>query len=66
MKKVIALIEWKDTKDVEEVVISLTTDRVEGSEEDNRTFFYCNGLEELEQLTRENNGEDFVVVSYLT
>lgn len=55
-------IRWKDDNTTQCVNIKTSTDYVEGSDEDNEIFFYCNGMEELKSLMKEDNGEDFVVV----
>lgn len=52
-------IKWHDTKEEQDVLISLTK---EVKENDNDIFFYCNGTGEFWSLTEEDNGEDFTIV----
>lgn len=58
-------IRWKDDNTTQCVNIKTSTDYVEGSDEDNEIFFYCDGKEELNRLMQEDNGEDFVVTEIL-
>lgn len=58
-------IRWKDNNETECVNIKTSTDHVEGSDEDNEIFFYCNSKEELNHLMQEDNGEGFVVTEIL-
>lgn len=61
---VIATIQWREGFGcgTEPVLIKLSLDYV--PEEDDYVFFYCNGIEELKNLMKEDNGEDFVVLDY--
>jgi hypothetical protein len=71
-----AIIQWKDTQDESEVYISFGTwNENEWNGEydslgnrDDEVFFYCeDGEEELKSLVGnhvDNNGQDFVVLSY--
>lgn len=58
-------IRWKDDNTTQCVNIKTSTDYVEGSDEDNEIFFYCNSKEELNHLMQEDNGEDFVVTEII-
>ena len=51
-------IVWNDTKEQENVTISL-----DGSNSDS-IFFVCLNMEEFDQLTSDCNGEDFAIVDY--
>lgn len=51
-------IVWNDTKEQEEVTISL-----DGSDSDN-IFFVCQSMEEFNALTSDGNGEDFAIVDF--
>lgn len=51
-------IVWNDTKEQENVTISL-----DGSDNDN-IFFVCRNMEEFNDLTSDCNGEDFSIVDF--
>jgi len=51
-------IAWKDDGNTLDVVFLLNPDVVE--EEDDRIFFYCNSINDLESLA-EKSGEDFTI-----
>jgi hypothetical protein len=51
-------IQWKDDRTTNEVTIKLCT----GKDED-KVFFNCEGIKQLIQLTKEDNGEDFKILS---
>lgn len=51
-------IQWRDTQDLEAAIISLN-----GTDNAN-IFFTCNSEEEFAELTKEDNGEDFRIISY--
>lgn len=53
-------IEMKEDGSREDVWIKLT-EEIKDEKEDERTFFYCETPEELEELCEEDNGEDFTV-----
>lgn len=54
-------IRWKDTSEMEVVLFKLNVSYNE--QEDDDVFFYVNSLADIDNLTNENNGEDFVVMS---
>lgn len=51
-------IVWNDTKESENVTISIY-----GSDNDS-IFFVCQNEAEFMTLTKEGNGEDFIVIEY--
>lgn len=62
-KFAITTIEWKDTRERENVVIALFDNEEEAlSYNDDDIFFYCSDKSEFERLKHFDNGEDFVVV----
>lgn len=59
-KYVLATLHFKDTPDVHETLLMKVSTDVE-DDEDDKVFFYCNGVAELEALKEPDNGQDFVV-----
>lgn len=64
-----ATIQWKDEDTVQMVYISLGTWHDDDETDsfgvrDDEVFFYCEGIEELEELSDPNNAEDFVILDY--
>lgn len=57
-------IRWKDDGD-EWIVWIYTDDPILHPVDDDEIFFYCKDEEELEDLMREDNGQNFVVVEIL-
>ena len=57
-KLAFCIIQWKDTKESFNAVISL-----DGTDNDH-TFFVCSDEADFENLLKKNNGEDFVIKSY--
>lgn len=56
-------IEWKDSREKENVVIALFDNEEEAiSYNDDDIFFYCSDKSEFERLKHFDNGEDFIVV----
>jgi len=52
-------------KDEEAVFISLIKDSLDIDDStDEQVFFYCNSVSDIELLMEEDNGEDFIVLSY--
>ena len=62
MNYALANVRFKESGWEEEMVIKLSLDHT--PKEDREIFFYCHGIEELKNLMREDNGEDFVVLDY--
>ena len=62
-KFVLATLHFKETPDVQEMLIIKLNKEVE-PDEDDKVFFYCNGVSDLESLKEEDNGQDFVVEAY--
>ena len=61
-KYAICSIRWKDDGVIEDgYVFKLSLD-LENEEEDERVFYYCNDPVDIEYLTQEDNGEDFVIL----
>jgi len=56
------LIRWKDTGEEETVTFKLSCDYDE--KEDEHIFFYCNGLDELEDMKKSSDGVEFIVLDY--
>ena len=54
-------IKFKDEETIFETLVKYSLDIIE---EDDSIFFYCNGVHEIEALTKEDNGEDFIVLTY--
>lgn len=60
-KYAICSIEWKDSGEIEDgYIFKLSLDLDE--QDDDRIFFYCDGIKSLNSLTEKDNGEDFVVI----
>lgn len=60
---VLATLHFKDTPEVQEnLIIKVSTDYL--PDEDDKVFFYCNGVADLEALKDPDNGQDFVVEAY--
>lgn len=64
-----ATIQWKDEDTAQMVYISLGTWHDDDETDsfgvrDDEVFFYCEGIEELEELSDPNNAEDFVILEY--
>lgn len=53
------MVQFNDSGDTLEVTIKLSCDVAE--EEDDRIFYYCDGLEDLKGLAEEGRGSDFIV-----
>lgn len=56
-------VRFNDDITTEENIIALYP--YDNKKSDERIFFYCNDIDELMELTKENNGEDFMVVEIL-
>lgn len=50
--------------DVTIKLVPSTEEEQEGEGDDNKIFFYCNGVDEFVKLTQQDNGEDFVVTDF--
>lgn len=64
-----ATIQWKGEDGTEMVYISLGTWHDDDETDsfgvrDDEVFFYCEGIEELEELTDPDNDGDFVILEY--
>lgn len=60
-KYAICSIRWKETGEIGDgYVFKLSLDLIE--DEDEKIFYYCKNPINLEYLTDEDNGEDFVVL----
>ena len=64
-----ATIQWKGEDTTQMVYISLGTWHDDDETDsfgvrDDEVFFYCEGIEELEELSDPNNAEDFVILDY--
>ena len=56
-------IKFKDDDTIFESIVKDSVGIIEG--EDDKIFYYCEGLTEIESLTKEDNEEDFIILSYV-
>lgn len=62
METTLQVIKWKDTKEEQTVLIGICEMPTEDTQGDEEIFFYVENMQEIKDLKKEDNGQDFIIL----